>query len=705
MASRTIIINGDKTWPFAELLWAHGLDLYAPSFGVSFVSVFTPEDTAPGNPDYNLILGNFPESFGKDSESLVNEIADEVSALEEETIDQLAVLAIVSSADFEALARAQGHEGSAQDDKFDGLSEGGRAIVLALQAAMDRIGDFSGDQGRVSRVAPRLWLSLVVRERGFDIEHKTAAARICAYLKGRNTGLRSVFFLSNGRGMDTGPNHPHLHFKKVRLLVDVLEQATEAGFERDLQGSQGEGAAVWLQLTESSTAYLESSSILLQHLLQAYERVHSGSGNAAGLATSDEVFAKQSEDLLNDIGSAFDLEEARAVLLNRLTAASRTSDIEAFEGENSPHPAPLNPETIALRYTSSRPGSFFRNNGLKRRIENDAIEFDRELGRISSMIDKVVNDALAFERLEKKNTRKRILNSLDNLQLPSRTKSVGEFREQVQEKLSALNVALANGKQRAEIATADMIENGGTAHREDLKERLLAAENDLLGRGSLLKVSLVFSALVLLPFLFVILARAMMGQMPDLSGQTIHDAVFPVPYIIIVVLVTVFFVGVLRAWLVARNRDKAHIAFGKALMADYTNCIEKGVGRYMRGVNRARLAVANLIDSRIDVVSPEAIRKATEAFISTLTQTHQNLAVRDSSSSESNQSFVQPALEGFSSGIQMQEKINGFMKGIIAPQKGELQIELPGGAGRETKVETHASKTPPKLVVAVPGHD
>lgn len=707
MTSRVIVINGDPTWSFNELLWAHGLDLYAPRSGVSFVSALPTEAAAPGNSGYNLILGNFPESFGRDADALANEIADEVTALDAPDAAGLSILAILSASDFDLLAAVSNRRTSDLDEVLAGLSESGRNTVGALRAAMQRIESLSGDQGRITRLMPRLWLSLAVREKGFSYEDKSAAERVCARLAGRHVGVRSVFLLSNGRNLDTGTQHPHFHFQKVRLLIDVLAQATVAGVDRDLQGPNAQGKALWMQLADTARPFLETSAILLQRLLEAYEQVRSGSGSAADLTVADATFAKQSGEILNDIDPPFKMEQARARLRDRLADAKR-KDTEATEiglGRPMPDLVQPDPETIALRYAATKRGKLFRNARRMRDIEADAHAFDSELVRIADVIDDVADTALLHERTEQTQTRKRIQNSLDQLQMPLRTKRIQEFRDAVRAKRHDMTLALGDAKSRTEAAAANLAEDGGLARREALKTQLIAAEGDLLGKTSLFKVPFIFSGLVLLPFLFIILARLADGQMRNLTAADIGSAVYPVPYMILIVLLMVIVVGLLRGWVVARRRDGVRAALGAAMNADYKNCIEQSSGRFVRGVNRSRLAMANVVDSRIDLASPEAIRAATEALIDTLAQTHKNLGIQAREFPDQAQAFAQPALEGFSSGIQVKDKVTGFVKGIAAPPDVPLEIALPGGAGRGAKLATHAARVPPRIRFAEPGYD
>ncbi|MEM9755464.1 MAG: hypothetical protein AAF914_05700, partial [Pseudomonadota bacterium] len=492
MTARTLIINGDPTWPFGDYLWAHALDLYPPASGVGFLTTSTSPDE---DQSYRVILGNFPENYGADTDALADEIAEEVMALDLGRVESLAIAGIVSAGDFEVLASdAPGEHrprlGKAAAPRAD-LSASGAATVKALRTAMDRIGAMSGDDGRMAPQSRKLWLSLIVRDLGFEPAHAAAATRVAARLTGRNAGIRSVFFLSNGRGQDRNVRDPHLHFVKLRLLADILQAGATADVAAALRADRpGTASTHWVRLPPGADPYLDHSALLLASLIDAYDSVGQGIDDNAG-ATARQRFDARAAELEAEIPGPLGVAAAEEDLRGRLRAFA---------------PGPGDPASYASQGLEDLVGAYDRPGRAGRlyapsrvsRIEADARDFEIGLRALTDALDARTEDALNEARATHDGRRRLVTAALDALPRPPTSRPVVEFLGRMREKAAAFTGAI-EGALAATTALDPDAAAAARAERTGLRDRLLAAERGLVNVPGLFKVPLLLVVLVFTP--------------------------------------------------------------------------------------------------------------------------------------------------------------------------------------------------------------
>lgn len=721
MTSRTIVINGDETWSFFDLLWTHALDLYPPAPNVSVVSTVDPM-RAGVNPTYRLILGNFPESFAEDPTSLENEISDEVTALDGGGTERLAVLAVISAEDFDRIAKwpAAEEDPGGIVDRLAALSTSGAAAVGALRAAAERIGELSGDRGELSPLARRLWLALAVRARGYDVVHKNDAEAAISALTRQPFGLDTTFFLSNGRNLDESAANPHQHFVKLRLLIDLLQAGVDARVpEAEMRAGSTEtsGGVYWVRFADTARSHLDYPAILQSRLVEIYGELRSGP--AAGAAddpgsAADEDFESSAAELAAIAGEPMTLDDGISALRE---VASRDAARTPDEHDPTPRGRAVLPEDLALDYGAARRGGLLLSRHRVENIRSDTAIYEDDLSRIADTVAAQTRSRIAEELRTVGTARKKVQTRLAGLRLPEAQAPLDRFREELAARQDAfcrqIDATAAGPVSRTasgmEWANVSDLKRPGAederqrALRDHLRQRLLAAEQNLLEPGILFRLPFLIFVVVLFPFAAMLVGRAQFGTMPSLNWSTIQANVFPVPYILLLIVVIGLLVGLTRAWVLARRRDRARRALGMAMQDEYKRRIEEQARPLVRAVNRKRLSVVNLVSSHISAVDPAMIRDATDALIRRLETTRRSLGYTSRDFPEAMQTVAASAVHGFGQGVLKQEKVGGFLRSIGTLPESHFHLRLPGAERREIEIPSRTGPKPPDLEFRDPG--
>jgi hypothetical protein len=707
---RTIVINGDETWSFFDLLWTHGLDLYPPETNVSFVSTVDPARVGV-NPTYRLVLGNFPESFAEDPTSLENEISDEVTALDGGGIGRLAVLAVISAEDFDRIAGwpAADRDAEGMADRLATLSPSGAAAVGALRAAAGRIAELSGDRGEFSPLARKLWLALAVRARGYEVEHKRHAGVAMSALAYQPFGIDTTFFLSNGRNLDESAAHPHQHFVKLRLLIDILQADTQAQMpEAELKGEavSGGGGIYWVRFADAAPSYLDHPAILQSRLVELYGELRSGAvagdGDDPASATGGD-FESNAAELAAIAGAPMALQDGISELKSAGKRAPRPPETD---DPALPGTAPM-PEDMALDYGAVRRGGLLRSRQRMERIKSDTAAFEDDISRIAETMAAHTRARIAAELETVGAGRRRVAGRLVELRLPEAQAPLDRFRDDLAGREATFRSQIEAAADGATSATGGADPQAETtrrrAERDDLRQRLLSAEQNLLGPGILVRIPFLLFVVVLLPFVVMLAGRAQYGTMPALDWATIEQNVFPVPYIMGVVVVIGLLVGLLRAWVMARRRDRARRALGVAMQAEYDLRIEQNARPLVRAINRKRLSVLNLVSSHMKAVDPAMIQEATDALIRRLETTRRSLGYTSRSFQETVQAVAASATHGFGQGVLKPERVSGFLRSVGTLPGSRFHLRLPGAERRDIAIASRTGPQPPDLVFRDPG--
>jgi hypothetical protein len=706
VSSRTIVINGDGTWRFVDLLWTHALDLYPPSSGVSFVTTVDPG--ASGTPNYRRILGNYPESFAEDPNSLENEIADEVSDLDADRQRRLSVIAVLSGEDFDRIAAWPSLQTPGIEDRVASLSKSGASAVRALLAAARRIADLSGSRGHGTFLATRLWLAVAVRSRGFEDEHARQAQAAMAALFGPVGGLATTFHLSNGRSLDTGAMHPHQHFVKLRLLIDVFQAGGEARLPHEElrgQGTREAGGVFWVRFRDGAVSVLDHSAVLQARLVEAYEELRAGRAGGPGDARPsgvEAVFKATTDEIETLAGDPMPLDEGRSFLKTAIAPAAGAGPPGAPQAAST-----TTPEEIALDYQKVRRGGLLRSDKRRLAIRDAAVDYETGMERIAETVRMHTAERVATEDREVRRKRLETHRLLAGLRIPESAAPIDAFRARLRAREAAfraavdsaaeLNAEVTDGREDLEEDIADR-----RAEREALRQRLITAEDNLVGLGILFRVPLLMTVIVLVPFLVMLLGRTRYGTMPALDLGMFLDNVYPVPGILGLVLGVGLIVGVSRAFVMARRRDRARRAYGTAMLEEYERRIDQHAAPLVRAINRKRLSVLNLASSRMNVVDPASISQASDALIESLGTTRQFLRLSSQALPEAARAAADPAIAGFGEGLLRPDKVTGFLKSIGTLPATTFNLRMPGATRADIAIPSRTGR-PPDIVLAEPG--
>lgn len=702
--ARTIVVNGDPGWRFADLLWTHGLDLYPPSSGLSFISANPLGEAVPGNENYRQIMGNFPESFGSDQGALADEIANEVASLEHGDTKHLAILGVVSAADFEAMAEwPRKAELEKRQTAEDALTSGGRATIRALAAAMEQMSILSGDKGDVSHLAPRLWISLAVRERGYDDDAIAQTRKVAAAFGGRGAmGLRTVFFLSNGRGLDTAQHHPHQHFVKLRLAIDLLQSPHDPIIQRELrQADRSTAAAIWLRLPQGSPPYLEHSATLLSALVEAYDGLKTGRAEVDG---AEQIFNEKCSELLQDIDGPLTSGTAE----NMLKESTNQSSDHGVGGEKASSVLG-SLQVSAQNFTNSGRQPMWHNDRRILEIKNDASAFEADLAQLDEALETTSRELLREEAKKQEKRRLRVANGLVHLHSPPSQQVVSRFRAELDRQMGLFWGGIKATRPTTILspqhsgASREAVTAAEKNKRRTLLDLLIEAEGQLLAPGIILRLFLILPAIVLLPFVVLLIGRAIDGTLPPWSWENTWDHLsWVLLFVLLPLIVLSSIIGLSQAKAMQRRSNEARRTYGRELQDSVERQLERATGHLQKDANRRRLAIATMVDSRLSISDSASVVAATDSLMDTMATTRSSLKGLGKETEPTTGQVASPALQGFRSATLRPNKVTGFLMNIGTLPDAQLTVDLPGHE-RHLKVVTRAASNPPRLLVSEPG--
>lgn len=275
MQTRTIVINSDRDWSFRELLWCHALDLYPADTGVSFYDTVERGAAEAGRDtrSYRNVIGNFPEDFSTEGETLREEFEEIVAtlAMARNRDTFLSVALVIGRDDLVAI-------GAAGDNASPPVSPHARRGIDAMLAAMRAIEALSdADETRVvSRMSRRAWFSLVVRDAGANSRDMRHGERALYRLRHNRIGIQSLFFLSEGNGQDKLGSARDRQFTKLRLLIDVFMQGHTEAVQKQFREPSRRSLDVdgdkmmWVRRGAAPDDLLSESDLLRRELIRRF---------------------------------------------------------------------------------------------------------------------------------------------------------------------------------------------------------------------------------------------------------------------------------------------------------------------------------------------------------------------------------------------------------------------------------------------------
>jgi len=695
MRVKTVVINGDPSWPFADLVWAHALDLYPPSSDVSFISAVQAEDAQGQDDNIRRLLGNFPEVFSNGSTGLADEIASEVINFSNNDVGRLSILAVISQRDFDTLAALPAVQGGLVLDDVLGLSASGRATLRALRRAIDVIGVLSGDKGQIADLFAKLWLSLCVRDRGFEPEHDTDARRVMHHLSGQSAHVRTTFLLSNGRGLDSGVDDHHLHFVKLRLLLDILKSASNADIAKDLMANETDAALRGMQdggtsrgrvfsvrLPRGTPPYLAHSSALLNALVAAYDDLSGQS--STHVPAADSAFIKRFEGIKNDLYDAMSIGAAEEQL---------TAELDAKEQKAAKDMQWIEQEIAGLR--RRRLGPLLHSQKRVKDYVTTTQNLENTLHDLALACDRVTDDFVVAHLEDRARRKKLLMHGLDELGRPQSYDLLLEARAFADRKAAEIARSVAQNIAVTPKEDDDALKTRTTEHLENL----VAAEDRLTRFSSLLRIPFLLLVVLGLPILILVIGRYVLGTLRSFSWQTISENAWPLPLILGGCLALSILAGLTLALTLARNRDKARRQLGQTLRERYDLTLSKSAAQVARLDARNALSFVRLLQSQLELDDGRAMDAATNSFLDRL----RNISTHKDGGDTRFAGVVSNALKGFSRGNLRQDKVRTYLSSIPDLPKSELVVELPG-TERRTTVETQAAPDAPGLTLEKAGN-
>ncbi len=530
ISTRTIVINGDDGWPFRDLLWCHGLDLYPLDTGVDIFDVvpLPGDDGGPSARNYQTVIGNFPEDYSNEPDTLLEEIDETVAGLADaENRDKyLSIALVINRADFEALA-------TAKDADDPAVSQGAMSGYLALRRAMQAVenqGDRDDPTNVIGRISTRVWFSLIVRDAGADKADERNGEKVMAFMKQNRMGLGHIFFLSESRAREASDKTLDRQFAKLRVLIDILRQFHTDAVQKNMttESLRGFGAdtskLVWVRSNDSEATLLAKADLLRRGLvfrIAAMDRE-----NKKKNSTWREEFESLKKEfnallpgLQTDQQAADDASEAynEVTALNAVVTAAKNANAANRDVTDQNLDADEQISRCISTLANSKRTLFYSANAA-RNIETSAAEYNAALSHARDMYGHSLSAEIDRLRADLEHKRIELHAVMDRITLPSDNEALQTVNTYCANVLDVGCAAAASEikEARAVVAKQDALNEtiwaSMASSRATAVARLLDTENRLLRWRSTMLVIGIVSFVALLPILLVPIIRSIAGS-------------------------------------------------------------------------------------------------------------------------------------------------------------------------------------------------
>lgn len=717
--TRTIIINGDDSWPFRDLVSCHALDLYPLDSGVDFFDVVETVATEIGrdNRSYQSVIGNFPEDYSTEPDTLLEEIDEIIARLATPSNDRsyLALALVINKRDFDALASSRDRDNPALSTS---AMNGYRALLRAMQA-VEAQGDVD-DENVIGRISTRVWFSLVIRDAGANSADLRAGEKIYSLVRLKREGIQNLFFLSEGRGQDALERAPDRHFAKLRLLIDILSQSHKDEVQKNLRARNARDFGIdtskflWLRSNQNIGDVLSNADLLRRDLISRFfaftdkesrEKGDSWRAEFSAIKDSLNAILPGLKDGTRSGDDSSDAYTERTALDAVITAAKNAQAANRDETQRS-----LDAEVEIANISAAlnrRKRSWLYSPSAPRKIVQNASEYDAALNQARAVLGVSVASEIDRLRTDIEQKRKDLHANLAQINLPTTQDALQDIRSystEVLETTTEITIQEIADTRQSYAKTNALAEKNWQQMQQDRTDavnRLLQAENRLLRPGPALIVIAIVSFVALLPILLVPFIRSIkgIGNIPSFQ-----EMLGPVGIILAFSVVVALIFAMLLARRLAKNRNTALTALRALMNQHYVDLKLSFAGLLRIAVNRWRLS---LLTTTIRFLSPARSMTAQEPadqFISKLSSIQSKLDQPIRPVSEKTLQVLEAA---FQKGTKPAEKITSVLvTDLPKPAQTPTLLVTPGHFGAtEFTLTTTSSNEPLTLKLGVVGDE
>lgn len=711
--TKTILINSDGTWDFRTHLWLHAFDLYPLNTGVDFIDTVQRGDAQQERDkrSYRGVIGNFPEDFSEEADTLVEELSELVAELSGAAKKRkyLNFALIVGAADFDLLTK-----GAAAD--FSDLSAAGRSGVTAFLKTMEAV-DAQGDadeQDILGRGSSRVWFSLIVREAGANTADMRRGTEALARLTSRTTGLHTIFYLSEGRQQD-GPNALTAHFAKLRLLVDIFRNSPADEVQNNLRPLVGRARRAdlprifWVRLPGGPNDALTESDLLRRELIKRYQAMTQRESRVA-----NENWRSEFHDLRQELRrhlpglkdkdaprgdsdtEAYSLERAK----NAVLSAARNQIANLDESVEKAVDAEQEIQNITRQLSRGRLGFVYSYQRLLR-IETLASEYDAALDTARRDFSSALTFEIDRERAAYETDRKDLNHVLQNVKVPTTPDAQDDVEDYCRDvlneaqKQASAQIAQAHDDLARRDALEDTIWKQMSEERAKAVTDLLTTERSLMRPRATIMIILGVSLVALLPMIAVQFVFQASGRGTGLSFFG------PASLILSFSLGIAILFAILTPVHLARVRNIALRRLRGLLDAQYDTLKVSSANLVRIAVNRARLSIYDQALSAFHPRLREGSDDQSEAFIAVLTSEQNKLPPQTSTLDQTAMTAIEDAIKA--KGTRA-EKIGRVLTADLGrPVAGRLEIEAKVLGATGFTLATTATQNDVRLVLAGAG--
>jgi len=590
-----IVVNADDSWDFRGLARTKALDLYPAANLVHLRCA----DARPEASSLDRLLGAFPEDFSRPDSGLSEDIASEVRELIVRDRARMALLIVLSAADFLALARDPGSSRSPAERlrKPKELSPAGAMALDALYAALDQIQREEDTPDQISPARLRFWAMIVVRDLGHreaqDMATATKALQHCD--RWTKVPLTAVVFLSNGDAGNRQGDAETIQFFKLRVLLDLLVDVENW---RRLRAPAGGGRTLWITLPGSQRCPPLVSEYLARELRIAMEAAEADDRTEAA-PEEDRLAAQALEKLTSELKAIEDegAGTARARIKRAIAEEpDRVDDSAEVLGAKYDH----SDMTAAIdKLRSERGGWFLRSQRFVDRVRLLAPEFDAAFRSATTSHERVTDALLGREGEQTLARRRRIIDLLDNYHAPRSPEGRAEqarMLADLRKRGEALAASVASARAARGVAVAAL--EKAAAERPAAFAAVAASEDNMLRGRSFMHMGLAVLAFLAPPVAWELARWSNVDAGFDLQTSLALVAENYLPLIAAVVVLS----GVIMIMVGLRLRTKRELAqlmLADRMTHDWSGVVTASADRLVAGVNRRIASVLRISVNRM----------------------------------------------------------------------------------------------------------
>lgn len=627
MSDRIFVINGDSGWNFRQLVWSKGLDLFSNESGVTFVEMVPLGDAEI---DPRRVIGNFPIDVSGDRSALIDYLDGEIDWLFSNSEHRLVVVAILpiehciqsSSVD---VANKYAQSDAAQDTQ------------AALAHVTERMRLRALEVDRVANESNRLWLMLGVRELGQSVDQARTLTEFAKSLGNDACSVNSIFGLSQ-HAQSTGNLTPsHLHFMKLRALIDLALSGSDGWSQRaqsmaptSSQIGGTDSLVQWVRTNPSTERTV--SDDCLSGLLETYEGLKRAEAalKLDNVSLPDSVQDSDHNAFTSDIGKieaeAGDWQKKDAAERDIDTVLSRKKERALEDQQIDPAREDLRDINTVLQDINSKTlYGFFRSKSRAKEIADLGLEFDMVIGRAATDYDNAVSEITRLEALSERERMAGVRALCHKLQTPKSRNAIklrGDLVKRANERLSyervvglsseIINIHYAIKQPRLDIFKRSERLTQNREKRRKLQERVRVSEENLLSIFTLLMFPLFFFLVSSLPWIIHFITLR--------TGAITFKFFGFLPYLLVTTALFSLIVGTLVALKLARK----HRRFLKALRQQMQQSIDELRLQVSKRLeiyrNRSTASRWQILRSSLDQKEQEAELKEIDDFMAFLAQ-------------------------------------------------------------------------------------